>query len=77
MVTSSYEPTRKTGTHKEAFTSERVRVILRILEKRGVPVGPAARERIAGCTDLDTLSRWLERALTVTEAEGLFREGRA
>ncbi|GGZ19853.1 hypothetical protein GCM10010387_10980 [Streptomyces inusitatus] len=75
MVTSSYEPKRKPGTHKEAFASERVRVILRILEKRRVPVRPATRERIVSCTDLDTLSRWLERALTVAEAEGLFGEG--
>jgi hypothetical protein len=28
--------------------------------------------RLAGCTDLDSLDRWLDRALTVSVAEGLF-----
>ena len=31
-----------------------------------------ARERITGCGDLKTLSRWLRRAVTVPSAEGIF-----
>lgn len=52
--------------------AERVETILMLLERRGVDVPPKVRERITDCTDLDILEGWLERAFTVSEAEGLF-----
>ena len=47
-------------------------LILRLLEKRGVLVSEGVRERVTSCTDLDTLTLWFDRALTVTVAEDLF-----
>jgi hypothetical protein len=49
-------------------------LILRLLEKRGVLVSEGVRERVTSCTDLDTLTLWFDRALTVTVAEDLFVE---
>ncbi|MFC9116817.1 hypothetical protein ACFTWN_26225 [Streptomyces sp. NPDC057092] len=46
--------------------------ILRALKVRGLTVPDDVRERITGCTDLDTLATWFDRSLTVSEAEGLF-----
>ncbi|MFE6197096.1 hypothetical protein [Streptomyces sp. NPDC057838] len=48
--------------------------ILRVLEKRGVPIAPHARQRIASETDLDTLTRWFDRSLTVATAQEIFSE---
>lgn len=50
-------------------------LILRLLEKRGILVSEDTRERITSCTDLDTLTLWFDRALTVTASEDLFAEG--
>ena len=47
-------------------------LILRLLEKRGVLVSEGVQERVTSCTDLDTLTLWFDRALTVTVAEELF-----
>ena len=49
-------------------------LILRLLEKRGVLVSEGVRERVTSCADLDTLTLWFDRALTVTVAEDLFVE---
>lgn len=40
--------------------------VLDILDARGVSMSPEARQRIASCTDMFTLGRWLERALRAT-----------
>ncbi|HEX5754622.1 MAG TPA: hypothetical protein VFZ09_51030 [Archangium sp.] len=37
--------------------------MLRILAARGLSVDGKSRQRILGCTDLDLLDLWLERAL--------------
>ncbi|WP_327369187.1 hypothetical protein [Streptomyces sp. NBC_01217] len=50
--------------------------ILLFLAQAGIDVPDEARERITGCTDLDTLSRWLLRAPTATSIEDVFAEGR-
>jgi hypothetical protein len=50
----------------------RVESILRVLAVQGVPVSDDVRERITGCTDLDTLTTWFDRSLTVSKAEDLF-----
>ncbi|MEO3974229.1 hypothetical protein [Streptomyces sp. CAU 1734] len=81
MTVSSYFPGR--GTLVEAMLLEgeaqgeaggRAKSILRVLDKRGVSLTDADRERISGCTDLDVLDQWLDRALEVTDATGLFTE---
>lgn len=46
--------------------------ILRILDRRGIEVSEAARERVTSCTDLEVLGAWLDRSLTASKAEELF-----
>lgn len=58
----------------EGRVEGRAEDILLILERRGVDVPDEARERITGCGDLDTLSRWLVRAVTASSAEEIFTE---
>ncbi|MFI1566913.1 hypothetical protein ACH4ZX_28340 [Streptomyces sp. NPDC020490] len=51
------------------------KAVLRFLEARGVSVPEKARDRIAGCTDLDLLNRWLDRTPYVESIDNLFAEG--
>jgi hypothetical protein len=53
---------------------DRTALILRVLEKRGIPVPEDTRDRITSCTDLDTLTLWFDRSLTATAVEDLFAE---
>ncbi|KUN11780.1 RpnC/YadD family protein [Streptomyces canus] len=48
--------------------------ILRLLDRRGIEIPDAVRERVKDCTDLDVLSVWFDRSLTVASAEELFVE---
>ncbi|MFE9448875.1 hypothetical protein [Streptomyces sp. NPDC006739] len=48
------------------------KAILRFLEARGISVPKEARDRIAGCTDLDLLNRWLDRTPHVESVDDLF-----
>ncbi len=50
----------------EGLAKARAEDILRILAVRRVKVDETARQRILSCTDLDTLGRWLDRAVTAT-----------
>ena len=50
------------------------KAVLRFLEARGISVPTEARDRIAGCTDLDLLNRWLDRTPHVESADELFAE---
>ncbi|MFF4487506.1 hypothetical protein ACFY0F_13595 [Streptomyces sp. NPDC001544] len=50
------------------------KAILRFLEARGVSVPEEARDRIADCTDLDLLNRWLDRTPHVKSVDELFAE---
>ena len=45
------------------------RALLRVLAARGLTVTEAQRERVLACRDLDTLDRWLERAVTAMSAD--------
>lgn len=67
IVGAAREEGREEGT-----VHERARAVLRVLDTRGVVVSEAARERVTSCTDLDTLDGWLERAVTVDDADRLF-----
>jgi hypothetical protein len=55
---------------------ERALNIVRLLEKRGLAVSATERSRITGCTDLTTLDRWFDRAVTVTDTSELFVDER-
>ncbi|MCX4621266.1 hypothetical protein [Streptomyces albogriseolus] len=46
--------------------------ILRVLTVRGVPVSDDVRNHVTACSDLDTLTTWFDRSLTVCRAEDLF-----
>ena len=48
--------------------------ILKILEARGVAVGPAQREEILCCSDFDRLDRWLLQAVLASSADELTSE---
>ncbi|MFH8463828.1 hypothetical protein [Streptomyces sp. NPDC017991] len=50
----------------------RAQDILRLLALREINVPEAARERITGCTDLETLGVWFDRAVTAAGVEELF-----
>ncbi|MCC3770230.1 hypothetical protein [Streptomyces sp. UNOC14_S4] len=56
----------------EGEAKGRAQMVLRVLDGRGVLASPEIRERVMECTDLDTLGRWFDLALTVSEAEGIF-----
>lgn len=46
--------------------------ILRILDKRGIELTDAQRERILGCIDLETLGRWLDASIDASTADEIF-----
>jgi hypothetical protein len=48
------------------------RAILQVLNKRGIAVDDDSREQIVSCTDLDTLTAWLDRSLTAALVSDLF-----
>ncbi|WP_166356371.1 hypothetical protein [Phytoactinopolyspora limicola] len=56
----------------EGRVEGRARVVLRVLEYRGVEVPGDARERIMSGADEATLALWLDRALTAETVEDLF-----
>ncbi|GHF04325.1 hypothetical protein [Streptomyces morookaense] len=59
----------------EGKAEERARLVLRVLERRGISVPDEVRERLADCSDLDVLDRWLDQAFVVSTAEEIFAEG--
>jgi hypothetical protein len=46
--------------------------VLDVLETRDLPITDAQRERILGTKELETLTRWLRRAVTVASADARF-----
>ncbi|GAB4002626.1 hypothetical protein GCM10029992_41400 [Glycomyces albus] len=48
------------------------KMLLLILEQRGIALDESDRERIIGCTDLEQLQYWGTRAFQVDSAERLF-----
>ncbi|MFI2631893.1 hypothetical protein ACH5A2_16015 [Streptomyces collinus] len=81
MTFVNYFPGRGTVMEKAYLEGEakgeargEAKAILRFLEARGVAVPHEARDRIAGCTDLDLLNRWLDRTPHVKSVDELFAE---
>ena len=50
------------------------KALLHILAARKLTPSEVERERIVGCTDLPTLERWIERAVTAGTVEAIFAE---
>ena len=71
------EPTiRKLEDEAEARGEARATTaaIFKILERRGLEVSEAQREKILGCKDRDRLDQWLERAIVASSAEEVTSE---
>ncbi|MEU6337949.1 hypothetical protein ABZ839_26645 [Streptomyces cellulosae] len=58
----------------EGRAEGKAEAILHALRVRGIAVSDEVRERITTCTDLDTLTTWFDRSLTVSKAEDLFAD---
>ncbi|WP_329300134.1 hypothetical protein [Streptomyces sp. NBC_00659] len=56
----------------EGRIEDRIEMILRILELRGIQVSDSARLRVQACSDLEQLKVWSERAVHVTDPADLF-----
>jgi hypothetical protein len=56
----------------ETTVKERIRLILKFLDMRGIPVTDAERRRIEACTDLEMLEAWVMRAPSVQSVDELF-----
>jgi hypothetical protein len=48
--------------------------VLRVLARRGIAVSDEQRERILASSDLETLDRWLDRAITASSTDELFAD---
>jgi hypothetical protein len=60
----------QTGAKPEKSSSSKM--LLLILDRRGITISEEARERIRTCTDIAVLESWADRAFTVTSADELF-----
>jgi len=56
----------------EGETTGRIAALLAILTTRGLEVSSAARTRIEACKEVETLNRWIERAITAASTENIF-----
>lgn len=69
MATSTYpfvSELRSQG-REEGVAEGRAQDIERLLDKRGIAMTPADRERISSCRDGKTLDTWLDRVLTIRQ----------
>lgn len=57
---------------EEGRAEAQAAAVLMVLERRGLAVSPATRARITACTDLATLTDWLDRAWSADAAAELF-----
>jgi hypothetical protein len=48
--------------------------VLAVLDARGLVVSDDQKARIMACADLETLGRWIRKAVTVTATEQLFED---
>lgn len=46
--------------------------VVRILERRAIPMNEESRQHILACRDLEQLDLWFDRALTATDIHQLF-----
>ncbi|WTW97084.1 hypothetical protein OG216_28645 [Streptomycetaceae bacterium NBC_01309] len=77
MSSGTYLPGRGNIVERNQKIGEakgRAADVVRVLERRGVAVSEADRQRVIECEDLDTLSAWFDRAFDVATADELFAE---
>ncbi len=55
-------------------TQEKALSVLEVFEARDIAVSEVQRTRILACADLEQLSHWLKRAVTVQAADELFTQ---
>jgi hypothetical protein len=74
MLPQGYEFQGQTA--RESFqkgrAAEKAADVLEVLDARGLAVTDAERERILGCKELETLTLWHRRAVTVASVDALF-----
>jgi hypothetical protein len=51
--------------------SAEAKALVMILKRRGLAITDEQQQQIGTCTDLATLDRWLDRALSVTSVDDL------
>ena len=80
MATSTYpfvSELRSQGREEgrvEGVAEARAQDIERLLDKRGIAMTPADRDRISSCRDGKTLDTWLDRVLTISDISELFAD---
>ncbi|MFD7071487.1 hypothetical protein ACFV97_30145 [Streptomyces sp. NPDC059913] len=75
IVAESFRDEGREEGREEGIAKERSLSVLRMLDRRGVAVSDADRERIGACRDLATLDLWVDRAFTVKTTDDLFDQG--
>ncbi|WP_194833421.1 hypothetical protein [Nocardia sp. XZ_19_369] len=56
----------------EGRASEAARMVLTVLDARGISVSDEIRTRVSRCADVDQLETWVRRAVLVDTADELF-----
>ncbi|NUP46944.1 MAG: hypothetical protein HOW97_06455, partial [Catenulispora sp.] len=72
------EESREAGREegREAGRVEgRVEDVLRLADRRGILLSGEQRDRVRGCTDIDQLDRWFDRAIDARTAAEIFDVG--
>ncbi len=62
----------RTEGRTEGNAEGEARAVLSVLDARGITVPTEARERIAGCRDVDLLDEWIRRAVSADSVDDLF-----
>lgn len=63
----------KQEVYRQGMSRGKADGVLEVLAAKGIPVPDSIREQIRSCTDLDTLHRWMIRAVTAATAEDVLR----
>ncbi|MEY9927732.1 Rod binding domain-containing protein [Catenulispora sp. GP43] len=72
MDTSFYRSSFSRQLRAEGRAEGFAESVLRVLAKRGIALTEEQRARVEGCTDLDQLDAWLDRAAIATAASEVF-----
>lgn len=63
----------KQEVYRQGMSQGKADDVLDVLAAKGIPVSDAVRNRIRSCADLDTLHRWLIRAVSATTVDEIFK----
>ncbi|WP_329097738.1 hypothetical protein OG979_19735 [Actinomadura citrea] len=69
---SEFAITHRAEGRAEGEVEGEVKALLLLLEARGLDVPEDVRSRVQGCTDLEQIERWIQRAVSADTAEDLF-----